>query len=118
MKKKALLISLIALAMALCMFAGATIAYLFVVSQDVVNTFSPSNITLELEETDADNDTDANKNEYQMIPGATIIKDPKVSASASLELSALPILTAPAASQVATSLPTTVTPQTSVAYTS
>lgn len=84
MKKKALLISLIALAMALCMFAGATIAYLFVVSQDVVNTFSPSNITLELEEDDADNDSDANKNEYQMIPGATITKDPKVSASADI----------------------------------
>ena len=85
MKKKALLISLIALAMALCMFAGATIAYLFVVSQDVVNTFAPSNIELTLVESDsADTDTDANKNEYQMIPGATITKDPKVSASADI----------------------------------
>lgn len=85
MKKKALLISLIALAMALCMFAGATIAYLFVISQDVVNTFAPSNIELTLVESDsADTDTDANKNEYQMIPGATIAKDPKVSASADI----------------------------------
>lgn len=85
MKKKALLISLIALAMALCMFAGATIAYLFVVSQDVVNTFAPSNIELTLVESDsADTDTDKNKNEYQMIPGATITKDPKVSASADI----------------------------------
>lgn len=69
MKRKALLISLIALAMALCMFAGATIAYLFVKTNTVTNTFSPSNIGLTLLET---------KNNFKMVPGEEIEKDPIV----------------------------------------
>ena len=77
MKKKALLISLIALAMALCVFAGATIAYLFVNTDPVVNTFSPSNISLDLDESE--------NLDLQMIPGMYIKKDPKVTASADVD---------------------------------
>ena len=70
MKRKALLISLIALAMALCVFAGATIAYLFVKTNTVTNTFSPSNIGLTLVETTGDT--------YKMVPGVELSKNPKV----------------------------------------
>ena len=68
-KKHALLISGLAILMALCTIAGATLAYLFTETKQVVNTFSPSNIDLTLVETTTD---------YKMIPGNTISKDPKV----------------------------------------
>lgn len=68
-KKHALLISVLAILMALCTIAGATLAYLFVTSQQVVNTFSPTNIDITLVET---------KNDFDMVPGNTIEKDPKV----------------------------------------
>ena len=76
-KKHALLISVVATLMVLCTVAGATLAYLFTKTDSVVNTFSPSNITLELDETTGD--------EYQMVPGTTIDKNPKVSASADFD---------------------------------
>ena len=69
-KKHALLISVLAVLMALCTVAGATLAYLFVQTEPVVNTFSPSNIGLTLEETTGET--------YKMVPGTTIAKDPKV----------------------------------------
>ena len=69
-KKHTLLISVLAILMALCTIVGATIAYLFVDTDPVVNTFSPSNIGLTLIETTG--------NDYKMIPGETISKDPKV----------------------------------------
>lgn len=68
-KKHVLLISALAILMALCTVAGATLAYLFTKTNSVVNTFSPSNIGLDLTETTT---------EYKMIPGTTIDKDPKV----------------------------------------
>lgn len=61
--------------MVLCTVAGATLAYLFVKSETVKNTFTPTDITLELEETTG--------NTYQMIPGVELDKNPKVTASAS-----------------------------------
>ena len=75
MKRKALLISVIAAVMVLCTVAGATLAYLFVKSEKVENTFTPTDITLELKETTG--------NTYQMIPGVELDKNPKVTASAS-----------------------------------
>ena len=68
-KRHALLISVLAILMALCTIAGATLAYLFVKTGEVKNTFAPSNIGLTLTETPAD---------YKMIPGVDIAKDPKV----------------------------------------
>lgn len=65
---------------------GGTIAWLQDETQVVTNTFSPSTIEVELEETDsADEDTDANNNDYQIIPGKDIVKDPKVSASSDVD---------------------------------
>ena len=75
-KKHALLISVLAVMMALCTVVGATLAYLFVQTKPVVNTFSPSNITLKLEETTTN---------YQMIPGVDIAKDPKVTVTADVD---------------------------------
>lgn len=75
MKRKALLISVIAAVMVLCTVAGATLAYLFVKSETVENTFTPTDITLALKETTG--------NTYQMIPGVELDKNPKVTASAS-----------------------------------
>lgn len=68
-KKHALLISGLAILMALCTIAGATLAYLFVKTGEIKNTFAPSNIGLTLTETTTN---------YKMIPGETIAKDPKV----------------------------------------
>lgn len=65
---------------------GGTIAWLQDETQTVTNTFSPSNIKVELAESDsADADNDANTNDYQIIPGQDITKDPKVSASANVD---------------------------------
>ena len=75
-KKHALLISVLAVMMALCTIAGATLAYLFVKTDPVVNTFSPSNIELTLIENTG--------NTYQMIPGTVYAKDPKVTVTADL----------------------------------
>lgn len=78
MKKKGLIISLSVL-LVLCFTAGVTLAWLLDTTDPVVNTFSPSNIDITLEESDSDDaDTDATKNSYKMLPGTTIDKDPKV----------------------------------------
>ena len=49
---------------------GGTIAWLTDKTTDVVNTFTPSNIDIELVETTG--------SEYKMVPNAEITKDPKV----------------------------------------
>lgn len=51
---------------------GGTLAYLATKSDEVKNTFTPSDITIELTET---NPTDKTA---KMVPGSTIAKDPKV----------------------------------------
>lgn len=77
--RKKLITAIIALTLALSCLVGVTVAWLYTDTNEVVNTFSPSNINITLEETDSDDeDTDATKNEYQMLPGTTIDKDPKV----------------------------------------
>ena len=69
MKKKILLASIIALSLALLVAVGSTIAWLYASTQDITNTFLPSDIAVDLQETKG--------NEFQMIPGMTINKDPK-----------------------------------------
>lgn len=69
MKKKIVLTSIVALSLALLVAVGVTVAYLFVETNPVENVFTPSNISIELEETERD---------YKMIPGITLPKDPKV----------------------------------------
>ena len=59
---------------------GGTIAWLMASSETVVNTFTYGNIDIALEETDTekDSDEDPNTNTYEMFPGRTISKDPRV----------------------------------------
>lgn len=69
MKKKAW-VSLVAVVLVLCCAVGGTLAWLTAkTEEDVVNTFTPSGIDITLKETTGDN--------YKMIPGYTITKDPK-----------------------------------------
>ena len=77
MKKKGLMIAL-ALIMALGVGAGATLAYLFVQTEPVVNTFEYGDINITLDESDADGDKNTKKNDYKMVPGNKIAKDPRV----------------------------------------
>lgn len=66
MKKKVL--SIVAVVLVLCCAIGGTLAWLTAKSDVVKNTFTPSNIKIELKET-----TGA---QYKMVPGYTIEKDP------------------------------------------
>lgn len=67
MKKKGLALVL-ALALMVVGAVGGTLAWLTATSDTVTNTFTTSDITVKLEETTGEN--------YQMIPGYTIRKDP------------------------------------------
>ena len=66
-------------ACALCVGLGVagTLAWLTDKTESVTNTFTTSNINITLTETTGSN--------YQMIPGFTITKDPKVTVSAGSE---------------------------------
>lgn len=66
--KKKVLILVLALALALTAVVGGTLAWLTATSDEVVNTFTTSDIKVELKET---------KTDFKMIPGYTIAKDPK-----------------------------------------
>ena len=76
MKKKAT-IAVVALALVLCFAIGGTLAWLVDESDKVVNTFTYGDINIDLSETTG--------NEYKMIPGNDITKDPKVTVDANSE---------------------------------
>ena len=59
---------------------GGTLAWLIASPDPVVNTFTYGDINIDLDETDTklDNDDDPDTNEYEMMPGQEIVKDPKV----------------------------------------
>lgn len=57
---------------------SGTLAWMIDNTNPITNTFTYGDINIKLEESDADNDGDANNNSYEMMPGATIAKDPKV----------------------------------------
>ncbi|MBP3907321.1 MAG: hypothetical protein J6D33_00145, partial [Turicibacter sp.] len=58
---------------------GSTVAWLITQTEPVKNTFTYGDINITLTETDTgDNDNNPNTNSYIMIPGKTIVKDPKV----------------------------------------
>ena len=63
---------------------GGTVAWLIAQTDEVVNTFTYGDINLDLDETDTelDGDDDDNTNDYEMIPGAEIVKDPVVTVKA------------------------------------
>lgn len=76
MKKKAT-IAVTALLLVLCFAIGGTLAWLVDKSDAVVNTFTYGDINIDLSETTG--------NEYKMIPGNDISKDPKVTVEANSE---------------------------------
>lgn len=63
---------------------GGTVAWLVDKTEDVTNTFTYGDVNIDLDETDTDldDDDDDDTNEYEMIPGETIIKDPKLTVRA------------------------------------
>lgn len=70
---------LLTVAAALLLVIGAvsgTVAYLTATDDPVVNTFTTSNITVDIDET---------KREYKIIPGTDIPKDPKVTATGDID---------------------------------
>lgn len=69
MKKKSLAL-LLAIALVVVGAVAGTVAWLTAQTAAVKNTFTTSDITIELTETPVEN--------YKMIPGCTIAKDPKV----------------------------------------
>ena len=78
MKKKSIAIVL-ALVLLVCCAVGGVLAWLTATTGPVVNTFTVGNVDITLVETDAEvkNDGSAEK-EFKMVPGQTIVKDPKV----------------------------------------
>lgn len=68
MKKGIILV--LAMVMAVCIGVGATLAYLFVETTPVTNTFEYGDINITLTETTG--------TKYKMVPGNTIAKNPKV----------------------------------------
>lgn len=67
--------------------AGGTVAWLMTQTQAVVNTFTYGDINITLKETDTllDDTRDDNTNDYKMIPGETITKDPTITVEANSE---------------------------------
>ena len=73
------LVILLALTVTMVTAAGGTLAFLYG-TQNVKNTFTYGDIQIDLEETDTGLDPDQNPdtNQYPMLPGQPIHKDPKV----------------------------------------
>lgn len=66
---------------------GGTVAWLIATPDSVVNTFTYGDINITLIETDTglDGDSNSNTNEYEMMPGETISKDPTITVEAGSE---------------------------------
>lgn len=80
MKKKTLAL-LLSLVLVFGVVAGGTLAWLIANTDTVTNTFTTSDIKVKLEESGATN----NAKSYQMVPGYTLSKDPKVTVEAGSE---------------------------------
>ncbi len=79
------LVLVVALALVVGIATGGTLAWLLDTSDQIVNTFTHSDITITLTETDADEDGSNLANKYQMIPGYKIAKDPMVTVAGGSE---------------------------------
>ena len=77
----------VALVLVVCSVVGGTLAWLVAKTDPVVNTFTYGDINITLTETDTnkDGDGDPNTNQYPMIPGQSIEKDPAVTVLANSE---------------------------------
>lgn len=87
------LILVLAIVMALCIGIGGTLAYLFVATDPVVNTFSYGDINITLWENDYvlesntldTTETVTSESDYKMVPGNTMPKNPTVTVKANSE---------------------------------
>ena len=82
--RKHLLITLCLMLVVCVISIGGTLAWLTDSTDTVKNTFTPTDINVEISETGA-TDTDGDKTfekSFEMVPGATIAKDPKVTVKA------------------------------------
>lgn len=64
---------------------GGTLAWLVDKTDEVKNTFTTSNIDIELTETGVPDEDGGMENSYKMVPGWTLSKDPKVTVKAGSE---------------------------------
>lgn len=78
--RKKLQITIVCLSVILCTLVTGTIAWLTDETDPVTNTFTPSNIDVELSETKG-----GTNKEFKMVPGATIEKDPTITVAANSE---------------------------------
>lgn len=87
--KKRLAITAIVLSLAALLAVGASLAYLFVDTTPIVNTFVYGDINITLTESETNYDStdgaNANANTYKMIPGNTLPKDPEVTVKSGSE---------------------------------
>ena len=74
MKKK--LMTVLALVLVIAMSVAGTVAYLTHITDPITNTFTVGNIDISLAET---------KDDFKMVPGCNIAKDPKVTVEANSE---------------------------------
>lgn len=81
----------LALVLVFGVVVGGTLAWLMDTTESVTNTFTVGNVDITLEETamtavtDEDNNITGYTNDFKMIPGNTITKDPKVTVEAGSE---------------------------------
>ena len=81
--RKKLLITIACLSCILCIMVTGTIAWLIDDTETITNTFTPSNITVELKETDGEDVVTGLT--FQMIPGKTYAKDPLVTVTSDIK---------------------------------
>lgn len=72
-----ILLTAVAALLLVTMTIGGTLAWLTDTSDTVTNTFKPSNVAVDVDETTG--------NTYQVIPGVAITKDPEVTATANVD---------------------------------
>lgn len=75
--KKKIIVSAIAIVLVLCCAIGGTLAWLTDATDPITNTFTVGNVGIGLTETTGD--------EYKMIPGETLAKNPTVTVEAGSE---------------------------------
>ena len=82
MKKSiaSLVVSIVTIVLLAACLVGGTVAWLMAKTKPVVNTFTYGDINVELEETDMvpGEDPETFENEYKMVPGSDLEKDPTV----------------------------------------
>lgn len=84
---KKVIATILAVVLVMGSIIGGTMAWLIDETDEVVNTFTYGDVNIDLDETDTelDNDDDDSTNEYEMMPGQDIEKDPKVTVKAGSE---------------------------------